>query len=180
MKIVIVILVLLVNLISYSAFSQSSEYLIKAAFIERFTRFIKWPEESIVSDTNNTFVLAVIDKNPFDEKLEEIFKGKEIRHKKVEILFISELSDISKCNLLFISKSEKNRISDIITQTEDTPILTIADSKGFAEMGILINMYIYNDEIRFEINETEAQDSGLRLSYLLLDAAKIINNSKEE
>ena len=30
--------------------AQSSEYTIKAAFLERFTRFIEWPEELDVSD----------------------------------------------------------------------------------------------------------------------------------
>ncbi len=87
-------------------FAQTSEYTIKAAFLERFTRFIEWPEEPAVSDTTESFVLGVIGENPFGSILEQLYATQKIKNKAVEIHSISNLDEISGCHLLFISKSK--------------------------------------------------------------------------
>lgn len=156
-------------------FAQTGEYTIKAAFLERFTRFIEWPEESAVSDTTESFVLGVIGENPFGSILEQLYATQKMKNKEVEIHSLSNLDEISGCHLLFISKSKEKELSKILSLTKDKPILTISDINGFADKGVLINLYLTEDKIRFEINETAIRDSGLSISYLLLNAAKIIN-----
>ena len=160
------------------AFAQTSEYTIKAAFLERFTRFIEWPEESAISDTTESFVLGIIGENPFGSILEQLYATQKIKNKAVEIHSISNLDEISGCHLLFISKSKEKELSKILSLTKDKPILTISDANGFAENGVLINLYLAENKVRFEINETAVKTSGLKISYLLLNAAKIVNPVK--
>jgi len=159
------------------ASAQLSEYTIKAAFLERFTRFIEWPEESAIVDTSKPFILGVIGENPFGAILEEIYSTQKIRNKKVEIRYISDTNEIPECHLLFISKSEEKALSKILSFAKEKPILTISDTKGFAEKGVLINFSFSENKIRFEINESAVRDSGLSISYLLLRVAKIVNPS---
>ncbi|MEE9119646.1 MAG: YfiR family protein, partial [Calditrichia bacterium] len=134
--------------------AQTSEYTIKAAFLERFTRFVEWPEESAVSDTTESFVLGVIGENPFGSILEQLYATQKVKNKEVEIQSLSNLDEISGCHLLFISKSKEKELSKILSLTKDKPILTISDANGFAENGVLINLYLAENKIRFEINET--------------------------
>ena len=155
-------------------FAQTSEYTIKAAFLERFTRFIEWPEESTVSDTTKDFVLGIIGENPFGSILEELYDTQKIKNKRVEILHVSNLNEITGCHLLFISKSEEKELSNILLATKNKPILTISDTNGFAEKGVLINFYLAESKIRFEINEKAVNNSGLSISYHLFNVAKII------
>ncbi len=155
--------------------AQESEYNLKANFLERFTRFIEWPEESAVNDISQPFILGIIGENPFGTILEQIYSQKTIKDKKVEIRYISDKNEIPGCHLLFISKSEKKVLSKILSFTREKPILTVGDTKNFAEQGVLINLYIVENKIRFEINELEARDSGLFISYRLLNLAKIVN-----
>jgi len=162
------------------AFAQIGEYTIKAAFLERFTRFIEWQKESTVSDTNGVFVLEVIGENPFGSILESLYATQRIKNKKVEILYISNLNDVVRCNLLFISKSMEKDISKVLLLTKNKPILTVGDSNGFSEKGVLINFYLEDNKIRFEINETAVKNSGLSISYLLFKTAKIINPSESK
>jgi len=157
------------------ALAQASEYNVKAVFLERFTRFIEWPEESDVNDTSQPFILGVIGENSFGSKLEQIYSKQKIKDKKVEIRYISDINEIPGCNLLFISKSEKKALSKILSLTRERQILTIGDTKNFGERGVLINFYIVGNKIRFEINESEARNSGLFISYRLLNLAKIVN-----
>lgn len=155
--------------------AQVSEYNVKAVLLERLTLFIEWPEESAVNDTSQPFILGIIGENPFGSILEQIYSNQKIKDKKVEIRYISKINEIPGCHLLFISKSEKKALSNILSFTREKPILTIGDTKNFAERGVLINFYIFENKIRFEINELESQKSRLFMSYRLLKAAKIVN-----
>lgn len=158
--------------------AQSTEYKVKAAFLERFTRFIEWPESSAIADTSKPFILGIIGKNPFGLTLEEFYSYQKIRSKKVEIQYFSNPDGIEKCHLLFISHSNKTQLSRILSRIRNKPILSVSDTKNFAEEGVLINFYIVENKIRFEINESEARKSGLSISYLLLKMAKITNPSE--
>jgi hypothetical protein len=40
-----------------------SEYEVKAAFLEKFTRFIEWPSEVHIEDVSRPFVIGVIGEN---------------------------------------------------------------------------------------------------------------------
>jgi hypothetical protein len=165
----------LVLLLPVITLAQESEYNVKAHILERFTRFIDWPEESAVNDISQPFILGIIGENPFGTILEQIYSQQKIKDKKVEIRYISDKNEIPGCNLLFISKSEKKALSKILSFTRKKPILTVGDTKNFAEQGVLINLYIAENHIRFEINELEARDSGLFISYRLKVKAKIVN-----
>jgi len=174
MKILVVSLFLFLFL-PVVTLAQESEYNVKAVLLERLTRFIEWPEESTVNDTSQSFILGIIGKNPFGSILEQVYSNQKIKDKKVEIRYISKIKKIPGCHLLFISQSEKKALSKILSFTRGKPILTIGDTKNYAEEGVLINFYFVENKTRFEINESEAQKSGLFISYRLLNLAKIVN-----
>lgn len=150
--------------------AQVSEYDYKAAFIERFTRFIEWPEEF----EDDIFRVAVFGKNPFNTSLDELFTDVKIKDQNVELIYTKDLDDLSKANLVFISGSEKKRLNEILAVLTKEPILIISDQKGFCEMGVYINMFFDNNYIRYEINQDSIGKSGLKVSSLLMGSAKII------
>ena len=154
--------------------AQTDEYIMKAGFLERFTRFIEWPGETNIADSTKPFVISVIGENPFDKKLDQFFKTTKIKNRRVEIRYISELEEIQNSHILFIAKSKQKQLSGILTLTQDKPILTVSDTDGFGKKGVLINFFMEQNKIRFEINKDAIQKSGLQISYLLLNVAKII------
>jgi hypothetical protein len=162
-------------LIPRSAVAQQSEYTIKAVFLEHFTRFIEWPESSNIADPSSPFSIVVIGENPFGPILDQIYTGQKIRNKRVEIRLISSPEGITDCHILFISSSNREVLSEILSCTRNRPILTVSDTEGFAEDGVLINFYLAGDKIKFEINEKAVHESGLIMSYRLLNLAKIVD-----
>ncbi len=163
-------ILLLLLLFAGSIHAQVSEYEYKAAFIERFTRFVEWPN-NIESDT---FKIAVIGKNPFNTSLDKLFDGTKIKNQNVEIIYTDKIEDLAKVNLVFISSSEKKRLKEILAFTNKYPILTISDSRGFCAKGVHINMYADDNYIRYEINQDAIEKSGLKVSSLLFASAKIV------
>lgn len=151
------------------------EYGVKAAFLERFTRFVDWPEPA-TDDKNKSkfFVIAVIGKNPFNSILEQLYSNRKIKNKPVKIMYISEPEEIPDCHILFISESMKNKLGEILAVTGKKPILTVGDTKGFAEKKVHINLYVENEEFPFEINGKAVRESGLSMDYRLLEFAKVV------
>lgn len=167
-----------VTIISNQAFAQTREYLLKAGYIEKFTHFIEWPNTTDINNPNVEFTIAVIGKNEFNNSLEKIFGEVKINKKKVRIKYISLINEIENSLILFISKSERNNVDEILKFTSNKPILTIGDTKGYGEDGVIINMFIDKNKLRYEINRTAAEKSGLKISSLLLTSATIVKSDE--
>jgi hypothetical protein len=159
--------------------TQQSEYTIKAVFLEHFTRFIQWPESLENAGASNPFCLGIIGENPFGSILDQIYAEQKIKNRRVKISYFSTPDEITDCHILFISSSNKEILPEILSRTRDKPILTVSDTTGFAEIGVLINFYLAGNKIKFEINEKAVHESGLVMSYRLLNLARIVNQVRE-
>lgn len=160
--------------------SKQHEYLLKSVFMERFTRFVQWPEPFIEKNKDQHFIIGVIGPNPFDDILQTVFSLQPIKGKPVEIRLLNTLSDISGCHMLFIGKTDRQSLSNIVNYSKKFPILTISDNNGYADKGVHINMYVENEQIRFEINNASASASKLNISYLLLKLARIVETMGDQ
>jgi hypothetical protein len=150
------------------------EYGLKAQLIERFTRFIEWPPESSVADPELPFVIAVIGDNPFDPYLKQLAAERKIKSKTVEVWEVRSAAQLKDPNLLFICRSEEDRLAEILSFAADKPVLTVGDTKGFAHAGVHINLFLEEGSVRFEINTEAARKSGLQFSSKLLRLARIV------
>jgi hypothetical protein len=74
---------------------------------------------------------------------------------------------------LFISRSAGNHVPEILAALEGKPVLTVGDSDGLAERGVIINMFIEDSKVRFEINQAAALKSKLQISSRLLRLARL-------
>ena len=148
-------------------------YLDKALLLAPITTFVTWPPAANMADPSKPFKITVIGDNFFDSYLDDTYQYKELKNKPVTIRYISDIKEINDTHLLFISKSMKNKISEIIAYTKNKPILTIGDSRGFCQAGVHVNFFYHRLELCFEINNEAARAVGLNLSWHLLQQAKI-------
>jgi hypothetical protein len=177
LKAFFIIIVLLPASAPFPCRAQSSEYIIKAGFLEKFARFTDWPELSGMDDPETPFVISVIGDNPFGKSLEDFYADDTIHNKPVEIHYISSIEEIDGTHLLFISGSEKDHLETMLDAIRTLPILVIGDTEGFAAAGVHINLYITSREtLHFEINPGAVKAAGLSVQIVLLEIAKIVSN----
>jgi YfiR/HmsC-like len=157
-----------------SAGTEAPEYEVKAEFLERFTRFIDWPLEG----DEKPFTIGVIGRNPFGAYLDRVVASHKIKGRQPEIRYVDDLTQIDRCQVLFIAASERDRLPKILARTGSRPILTVSDSAGFASAGVLINFYTAAETVRFEINEAAVEKSGLKVSAQLLKLARLIERGE--
>ncbi|OGU35846.1 MAG: hypothetical protein A2068_06105 [Ignavibacteria bacterium GWB2_35_6b] len=170
--IIILSAVLLFANLSFTA--QPEEYVIKAVLLEKISSFVEWNGEKIIS--KNTFTVGIIGSHKFGNVLEETYANRKILGKKLAVKFIEDNFEINNCDVIFIPKLNKDKLNDILEFVKKKPVLTISDTKGYAEKGVHINFYTEENNIRFEINEKSVKESGLKMNHLLLSLAKIVEN----
>ena len=163
---------------SYSQPSKPSEYQVKAAFLCNFAKFIEWPNESI-TDSNTTMNLFVLGEDPFGPDLDAI-QGMTIKGRNLVIRRIKSVKDLSNCHMLFICESEKDRLEEILRSLKGSSVLTMSDTEGFGQRGVIINLYIQERRVRFEINVEAAKRVGLKISSKLLQLGKIVYSAPHE
>jgi hypothetical protein len=171
---------MLFNLKTDIVTSQPTEYLVKAVFLEKFTHFVDWPSMVEIGDTSKPFVIGVLGDNPFEFGLNHLFDNQKIRNKNVEIRYFQDINQIDACHLLFISRSEKSKIASVLRQIKNKPILTVSDLESYSGVGVIINLIVVGNKIRFEIDEKAALESGLHISYLLLKEAIVVNPMQDK
>ncbi len=167
--------VLLWGIASTHLYAQQKDYMVKTAFIKKFTLFISWPQEDIKTDRSSVFLIGYVgEKTPMYDYLEKSLKNSVVKNKKIEVTRIEEFKNIRECQLLFIDASAQNNLETILNICKQMPILTVSDTPGFAEAGVMINFIIIDEKVKFEINKTAIDDTGLYVNHLLLSIAKHI------
>ncbi len=164
---------------AYAQQQVDEEYLVKAVFFERFSRFIEWPPEAELDSPGVPFVIGVIGDNPFGSLLDTLYATKSIKNKQVEVRYLASIDEIKNCHLLYIAQNDKNRLKEILRHSSSSSVLTIADSMGFGQRGVGINMYLEDGQIRFEINNKALSKSGFIVSSLLLKVARVVHTAEK-
>ena len=144
---------------------RPAEYAVKAAYIYNFGKFAKWPSVA------QTFNICVLGKDPFGGELDRIVLGETIDGKPIVVRRMIDFNHGHDCQILFLSNSERGKLSAILAQVQNLPILTVSDAPDFVERGGMIQFELQNDRVRFSINLRSAREAKLNISSDLLRVA---------
>jgi YfiR/HmsC-like len=156
-----------------SAIGQIDEYQVKAAFIFNFAKFIEWPTRSFPKP-GDPIVICILGQNPFDDHLTGAIQGKIWNGRGFAVLQIVDLPSKSRCQILFVTSSERQHFRSLAGSLKGSGILTVGETPGFIDDGGIINLKLEGGKIRFEINVDAAEQSQLIVSSKLLSLAQII------
>ncbi|HEX3623999.1 MAG TPA: YfiR family protein [Verrucomicrobiae bacterium] len=157
--------------------AQSKEYQIKAAFLFNFAQFVNWPSTAF-TETNAPFCIGILGDDPFGQALDQTVQGETVDNRKIIIERSKNIGDLKNCQMIFVSRSEKKHINEILANLDSQPVLTVGEVEGFAESGGDIDFYLAGPKVRFEINPTATQSDGLKVSSQLLSLGKIVQTAK--
>ena len=149
---------------------------VKAAILGKLVSFVEWPENSAVADSSGPFIIGIVGENGLGVALEKVYAKETISGKEVEIRVVDDTAEYRECHLLYVAPMMKDNLSDIVDFAHDMPILTVSDTDGFGESGILVNLYLENNKVRFEINDWALKNTPLTLSHHLMKASRLVTN----
>ncbi|MGH9395871.1 MAG: YfiR family protein [Terriglobia bacterium] len=154
---------------------EVSEYDVKAAFLYDFSKFVSWPAGAFKTQ-NSPVTICVLGRNPFGDALDRVVTGKILNGRSFSVKYMTGVEAVKSCQIVFISRSERTHLKAILDSLGTSGVLTVGDTDGFAKQGVMINLFMEENRVHFEINNKAALEAGVSMSSKLLGLAKIVND----
>lgn len=143
----------------------ADEYRVKASFLLNFATFTTWPASG-----DETLSICVYGQDPFGTHLDTL-SARKVGERGVQVRRVGSVGALDGCQLVFVARPAISNLGRVLDSVRDRPILTVADSPGALEGGVMLNMDSSAGRIRFSANLEAARRSGLGLSSKLLSLA---------
>lgn len=146
---------------------------VKAAFTISFLKFVDWPTARVPA-AGRPYVVVVLNDEVLHRAIETAAKGQNVDGRAIEVSAVSSAAEIRDAHLLFIGGAEQRRLPALVRQFEGTGTVTVGDTPGFARTGVVLNLFIADQHVQFEVNTAAASRTGVKLRAQLLRIARIV------
>ena len=147
---------------------------VKGLFIERFTRFIEWPPGTLPPGA--PFEVCIQGSGETADSLARVAASRKFKERPSKVRRLGGGASAIGCHVLYLAPSEGGRLAAVISPLAERPTLTISDTPGFGERGVLINLYQEGRFLRFEINTSAVRKSHLIFSSQLLRLGRLVGD----
>jgi len=157
-------------LAAVSAWAQGAgemqEYQKKAEFINSFTRFVDWPARKF-AQPDAPFVIGIYGTDNISGLLQESIQNRPIKGRQVVIKHLLIKEELRSCHVLFISRSERDRLGPILGEVRRENVLTMGECDNFCAAGGIVNFVTTGGQVHFQINNPVAARERLIISSKL-------------
>jgi hypothetical protein len=152
-----------------AAQGQADERTVKAAFLYNFIQFTQWPVRP-----SEPFILCVLGQTALDEALDQL-EGKNVQSGlHLKIRHVGARDPLAGCHALYVDDSQRAAAEILLPRLAGTPVLTVTDSDGLADRGVMIEIRKRDFKLVFEVNLGAARKANLDLSAQLLRMASYV------
>ena len=146
---------------------------VKAVFLVNFLSFTEWPAAKLPAAPSR-LVIAVLGDPAFAAVVEKSAAGRTVNRRPIVVEAVDTAEAAAGAHLVFIAGSQSHRLPTVLRALADASVLTVGDTDGFAQDGVAINLYTFDNRVRIEVNSTAAARAGVHLSASLLRLARIV------
>jgi hypothetical protein len=154
------------------------EYRSKASFLSKFPLFIEWPEGALPA-AGAPFLICVFGVFPFGVSLAAVTRGSTIHERRVEARWVHKEEELSACQIVFVSRSERKKYSRIIETLRERMVLTVGETPEFLDAGGIVAFSMDGGNLQFDVNLAGANRSRLKMRSQLLALARHVVNQAE-
>lgn len=151
--------------------AQSQESQLKAVFVLNFAKLTVWPADIHTEDA--PFTIAILGKEPSAAFI-NVLKGQTVHGARVSVRHIEEVAEAKGAHLVYVSVSERYRLSAVLRELSKENILTVSDITGFCEAGGMIGLVPVQNRLGFEVNLASVRKTRLTVGSQILKLARTI------
>lgn len=146
---------------------QASAESTKAGFVYNFIKYTAWPAGG---EPQGDVRVCTLRANALQGQLSRL-QGLKVGELSVTVVRPSGPEEWGRCQVLYVSSADADRVETVLRFLARKPVLTISDLPDFAQQGGMIELREVDQRIRFEVNLGAAQRAGLALSSPMLKLA---------
>ncbi len=147
--------------------SAALEDEIKATFLYKFAPFVAWPP-SVFQEPTAPIVICMADDDPVSATVEQAASGQIVDGHPIVVRHITDRAQENLCQILYVGGGD---IATALDAVRGAPVLTVTGAPPESARRGVINFVIRENHVRFEIDESLAEEDGLTISSKLLSLA---------
>lgn len=155
----------------------SLEHTVKAGLILRFSSFITWPDVTGEKAASQPLTLCLAGGDPFGN-IFKLAREENIVDVDLQVRRLDASQDFASCHILYLSSLNPAEAKNILLSVRDLPVLVIGEQQDLEHWGGHINLLVIDSKVRFEINYSAIDHSGLSISSELLVLAHRVLEEK--
>lgn len=147
------------------------EVRVKAAYLYKFAGYVEWPP----GVPEQPVAFGVIGDDGLASALSRIVEERAPGARPVRVVRLRAFDPLPPLHVLFIGRSESDRLGPLIRFARGAPILVVTDTEGALALGSMINLRPVGSHLGFDVGLGAAQRSHLGLSASLLAVAQVVS-----
>jgi len=97
-------------------------------------------------------------------------RGRSINRRELQTRRLASADDPSGCQVVFVGAMPRRDAAEFLRRVHG-PVLTVGETVQFMRDGGMVRFYVENKNVRFQINQKNAEAAGLKISSQLLTLA---------
>lgn len=150
-------------LLTFLAVKAQANPRIHAAMVYQFAIKSVFP-------SSGDFVIGVVGSTPTKAELDNLAKARTINGRKIVVKTFSSASAITKCDLIYVPKSQGKNIAAISAKAKSFKAMVVSDNAS-DKSSVNLNFIIKDGKPRFEMNKARLESHGIKPSADLVKLA---------
>lgn len=151
--------------------SATKSDLVKAGIVQKLSRFIRWSDDNNQCNNEKVYPVLFYGDSPLTTTLHDLLATTDGYDAKK----VTSVEEISPCSMLVLAELDSTALASLVELAVERSVITVSDNEGYGTSGVILNLYILNNKVKFEINQRMAEKSKISVSYKLLQLAKIVD-----
>jgi hypothetical protein len=152
-----------------SAQAVLDETEVKAVFLINFAKFVEWP-----ANNSGPLAFCVIGDDSMATSLGADVVNKSIGSRPLTVRNQPDMSELGSCSVIYIGRNKKSVAAQVAQTVAGKQVLTVSEFAELGAQGVVINFYLNDQRVRFEIHRRALNRSGLKISSKLLSLARVV------
>ena len=150
--------------------SAAGEERVKAASVFKFLNYVDWPAATF-GKPETPYVIGVLHADELAIDLGNLTTARTVNNRPIVIRPMRSGEALAGIHLLFVGKTERPQLAQLVRQLQQQPVLLITETDGALQTGSMINFRLVDERVRFEVALDAVEKAGLKLNSRLLAVA---------
>lgn len=146
--------------------TTDTQLVLKSLMLGQFVKANQWP----ATDVSETFDVAVYDKPALVDALASKFAGGAIGSLPLRVVSVDNVAEMEVPRLLY-TEATGPELDDLLKAVKGMATMVVTAFQPSMKEGVLINFFISDDGLKYEINPEEADKRGILLGNIIMSCA---------
>ena len=142
--------------------------ILQANYLYNIAKLVEWKDEGM---RQGNFIIGVLGGANLYQELIKQYSTRTIGKQPIEVRKLPRSTDVERCHILFVGKSELALLPEIYKRNQGKPTMIVTEYAGALEDGAIANFVKVDNLLKYELSMANARQHGLVVGLTLKNLA---------